>query len=257
MREILPSTTLAGLAGLKQRLLAQPPGTLLVVGRPVNAHRWLATALSLLAYPRAVVADWSDSASVSNHPEGGEPLYASLLEHWSEPQVVPILAGYVPFQPDRAAELGGGLALLPRGTRPLVVHVVNPAGLDRDTHAGRPSFALGKGRTKIVVFSPQAQPAELRLELRPYPGRPGTRLVVFLAGGDYSHRSVRQASEGIPVAAVPLSGDTALRIPLSLLRGLSTVVLVVDEGRGELDARDPVTVVQLSLESGAAPPGGR
>ena len=257
MREILPGTTLTGLTGLKQRLLAQPPGTLLVVGRPVNAHRWLATAISLLAYPRAVVADWSDSASVSNHPDGGEQLYASLLKQWNEPQVVPILAGYVPFQPDKAAELGGGMALLARGTKPLVVHVVNPAGLDRDRRAGRPSFALGKGRTKIVVFSPQAQPAELRLELQPYPGRPGTRLVVFLAGGDYSHRSVRQASEGIPVAALPLSGDTALRIPLSLPRGLSTVVLVVDEGRGELDAREPVTVVQLSLDSGAAPRGGR
>jgi hypothetical protein len=76
--------------------------------------------------------------------------------------------------------------------------------------------------------------------------------VAFLAGGDYSHRSVRQASEGIPVAALPLAGETALRIPLSLPRGLSTVVLVVDEGRGELDAREPVTVVGLRLSHGAA-----
>ncbi len=80
---------------------------------------------------------------------------------------------------------------------------------------------------------------------------------MYVAGGDYSHRSVRLASEGTPVAALPLSGETALRVPLELPRGLSTVVLVVDEGRGELDAREPVTVVGLSIQSaGAAAAGG-
>jgi len=247
MREIVPGTTLAGLGALRQQLGAQPPGTLLVVGRPVNANRWLATAIALLAYPRAVVADWSDSASISNQ-EGGEPLYALLLERWNDPHTVPMLAGYVPFEPDRVRELGGGMALLPRETGPLAVHVVNPAGLERAADGGRPSFTLGKGRTKIVVFSPREQPATLRLGLEPYRGRPGKRLVAFLTGEDYSHRSVRLASEGEPVATLALAGETALRIPLSLPRGLSTVVLVVDEGRGELDAREPVTVVQLALE---------
>ena len=45
---------------------------------------------------------------------------------------------------------------------------------------------------------------------------------------------------------LPLSGETVLCIPLSLPRGLTTVVLVVDEGRGELDAREPVTVARLA-----------
>jgi hypothetical protein len=132
----------------------------------------------------------------------------------------------------------------------LPVHVVNPAGLDRDETSGRPLFTMGRGRTKIVVFSPAALGAELRLTLRPYPGRPGTRLVAFHAAEDYSHRGVRLAAEGTPAAALPLTGETALRLPLSLPAGLSTVVLVVDEGRGVKDARTPrtpVTVVELAL----------
>jgi hypothetical protein len=82
----------------------------------------------------------------------------------------------------------------------------------------------------------------------PYAGRPGTRLVVFLADGDAYHRNVRGASEGTPVATLPLGGRTSLQVPLELPRGLATVVLVYDEGRGELAAREPVTVVDLSLE---------
>jgi hypothetical protein len=59
------------------------------------------------------------------------------------------------------------------------------------------------------------------------------------------------------VAAVPLGGETALRIPLALPSGLSTVILVVDEGRGVLDARHPLTADGLSLEpTGAAASSG-
>jgi hypothetical protein len=50
------------------------------------------------------------------------------------------------------------------------------------------------------------------------------------------------------VATVPLGGETSLQLPLELPRGLATVVVVLDEGRGELAARDPLTVVGLSLE---------
>jgi hypothetical protein len=220
---------------------------LLVLGRPVNAHRWLATAVSLLAYPRAVVGDWADGASISNHPAGGEALYAQLVGRWDDPHVVPILAGFVPFEAGGVEQLGGGFARLLKQADPLILHVVNPSGVDEDDPSGRPTFTLGKGRTKIVVFSPSDRSAELRLRLRSYPGRPGTRLVVFQAADDYSHRSVRLASEGAPVAVAPLTGETTLAIPLALPRGLSTVVLVVDEGRGALDALRPVTVAGLGL----------
>ena len=103
-----------------------------------------------------------------------------------------------------------------------------------------------------MVFAPEAAPRRAGSHAAARtPAGPGTRLVAYLAGGDYSHRSVRLASEGAPVAAIPLAGETALRVPLDLPRGLSTVALVVDEGRGTLDAREPVTVVGLSLEPSA------
>jgi hypothetical protein len=247
MREILPGATLVDLPALKQRIRALPEGTLLVVGGPANVHRWLASAVLLLSWPRTVVADWSESASVSNHPTGGDELFANLLARWNQPNVVPIVAGLAPFQKEGIDPLGFGFAAIPRQrTDPLLVHVVNPAGLDRDAPSG-PRFQVGRGRTKLVVFAPVGGAARLDVELLPYRGRPGPRLVAFLAGGDYSHRSVRLASEGPPVAILPLRGETSLSIPLELPRGLATVVLVLDERRGTLDAREPVTVVGLSL----------
>jgi hypothetical protein len=251
MREVLPGTTLAELPALRQRIQGLPPGTLLVVGRPVNVQRWLGATVALLAYPRAVVADWDDGASISNHPVGGEALHARLLERWNASHVVPVVAGFVPFQAGGVEELGGGFARLLEGWQPLIVHVVNPSGVMRDASGG-PSFGIGTGRTKVVVLAKAAGPAELALTLRPYRGRPGSRLVAYLAGGDYHHRSVRLASEGSPVATLPLAGETSLRLPLDLPRGLATVVLVVDEGRGELDAHEPVTVVELRLAALAA-----
>jgi hypothetical protein len=253
MREVLPGDApLEEIAALKHRFLSLPPGTLLVVGRPANANRWLSAYTGLLAYPRAIVGDWADSASVSN-PDGDAVLYERTLERWDEPGVVPIVAGFVPFQPERVEALGSGYGRVLASNRPLLLHVVNPSGLERDPVSGRPVFTMGRGRTKVVVFSPTAQAGELRLSLRPYPGRPGTRLLVFHAADDYSHRGVRLAAEGAPAAALPLAGETLLRIPLSLSSGLSTVVLVVDEGRGTLDARSPVTVVGLALEPAAGP----
>jgi hypothetical protein len=218
------------------------------VSRPVSAHRWLSIAAALFAYPRAIVGDWSDSASNSNHPVGGAELYAGLLERWSDPRVVPILAGFVPFETRGVEDLGGGFALLLRQPDPLVIRVSNPLGLESDNSSGRPRFRIGKGRTKIVVFAPEGGAARLRLNLMPYAGRPGTRLLAFLVEGDSSHRGVRQASEGTPLATVPLGGATSLQVPLELPRGLATVVVVVDEGRGELSAREPLAVVGLSLE---------
>ncbi len=252
MREMLPGATLEQLPALKQRVQDLPPGTLLLVGRPVNANRWLATAVSLLAYPRAIVGDWTDSASSSVHPDGGEALYAQMLARWDDPRVVPIVAGLSPFPAVGFEPLGFGFARILSGPEPRILHVVNPAGIAGTPES--PSFLVGKGRTKLVVFAPVGGAATLDLTLQSYRGRPGTRLVAFIAGGDYSHRSVRLAAAETPVAETRLSGETALHIPLELPRGLGTLVLLVDKGRGELDAREPVTVVGLRLAGGASAP---
>jgi hypothetical protein len=248
MREILPDgAPLRNLPGLKRRLLELPAGTLLVVGRPANANRWLAAYTGLLAYPRAIVGDWVDSASVSNHPLYGEALYAQALARRDDVRFVPLAASLAPFGEPSAEPLGFGYARLPQPVALTLVHVVNPAGIRRDDRTGSASFAIGEGRTKLVVLAPRPLRAELTLRLAPYRGRPGTRLLAYVADEDYSHRSVRLAAGEGPAAVVPLGGDTAPVVPLELTEGLATVVLVLDEGRGELDAREPITVTALSL----------
>jgi hypothetical protein len=248
MHDLLPGPRpLQDLPVVKRRILDLPPGTLLVVGRPANRNRWLSAITSLLAYPRSIIGDWSDSASIGALRGGGEALYVSLLRQVGQPQVVPIIAGFVPFQTEGVEDLGAGYVHVLSSGRPLVVHVLNPAGLKQDQTTGRPAFDIGEGRTKIVMFSPLEASAELVLTLRPYPGRPGSRLLVFRVEGDYDHRSVRLAAEGKPALVVPLGGETVLHIPLFLSRGLTTAVLAVEDARSAASALRALTVVDLKL----------
>jgi hypothetical protein len=60
---------------------------------------------------------------------------------------------------------------------------------------------------------------------------------------------VRQAVSGAPVLVVPLEGQTDLRIPLRLGRGLKTVVLLLDRGEGVGPQLDHVTVLGLAALS--------
>jgi hypothetical protein len=177
---------------------------------------------------------------------GGGPLYVSLLHRVGQPYVVPIIAGFVPFQTQGVLDLGGGYVRVV-GSEPLIVHVLNPTGLRTDETTGRPEFDLGEGRTKVVMLSVTETSAELTARLRPHPGRPGLRLLVFRVEGDYNHRSVRLAAEGAPSFVLPLGGETVLRIPVSLSRGLTTSVLVVDDGGTGPSPSPLVTVVDLTL----------
>ena len=245
MQEVLPGPNpLRDLPVVRQRVQALPPGTLLLIGKPSNAGRWLGAITAGVVYPRAIVGDWTESASAGNHPVGGDALYASLLDRLDQPFVVPILAGFVPFQKAGVELLGGGLARLLPGGDPVIVHVMNPRGLERGTDGESTVFAIGEGRTKIVLLSRAVQALELELTLDAYPGRPGARLLVSSVNGDYDRRGVRLAAEGTPDLVLPLAGQTRLRIPLPPFRGLRTVVLVVaDAGSRRL----PLTVTRLRL----------
>ncbi len=244
MQEVLPGPSpLRDLPALKRRWQALPPGTLLLVGKPSNAGRWVGAITSLLAYPRAIVGDWTESASMGSSAEG-TALYSSLLSRLGEPAVVPVLAGFVPFQTEGVEPLGGGFARLLPGDSPVIVHVMNPAGFERGEGVVRPAFPIGEGRTKIVVLSRSERPVRLTGSLRPYPGRPGSRLLVRVTGGDYSRRAVRLATERAPDVAFPLGGETEFRIPLPTERGLQTVVLTVEDTG---TARPPLTVVGLRV----------
>ncbi len=252
MQEVLPGPSpLRDLPALKRSWQELPTGTLLLVGKPSNAGRWVGAITSLLAYPRPIVGDWTESASMGSPGAEGTALYTWLLSRLGEPRVVAVLAGFVPFQTEGVEPLGGGFARLLPGDSPVIVHVMNPAGFERDEGDSRPAFPIGEGRTKIVVLSRSEGASVLALALRPYPGRPGARLLVRVTGGDYSRRAVRLATEAAPDFAFKLAGETAYRIPLPGGRGLQTAVLTVDGTA----ARQPLAVVGLrvSLASSTEP----
>ena len=255
MREMLPGATLQQLPALKQRIQGLPPGTLLVVGRPVER-----APLARARRCRSSPTRGRSSATGRTAPPSRTTRTAarrstrSSLERWDDPHVVPIVAGFVPFQAGGVEELGGGFARLLKQHDPLLVHVVNPSGLDEDERRGGRVFSMGKGGPRSSSSRPRPARVELGLTLRPYPGRPGTRLVAFLAAEDYSHRSVRLAVGRHARGGASARGrDGAARPARAPARASSTVVLVVDEGRGVLDAREPVTVVGLALAPASEP----
>jgi hypothetical protein len=245
MRDILLSERpLDELPAIRQRIQDLPPGTLLVVGRPANRHRWLGATTALLAFPRPIVGNWSASASMT---EVDEARYDSLVRDAEQPGVVPIIAGFVPFQEEGIEELGGGYVRVRPTGRPLVVHVMNPLGLDKDEATGRPAFDLSERRTKVILYAPAETAAELSLSLHPYERGEGTRILAFTAEGGYDHRRVRQATDGPPTLVAPLEGRTVLRIPMRLDRGLTTGVLLLEPDQGSVDGHGRITVVQLTV----------
>jgi hypothetical protein len=227
MREVIRAERPLAEAGVVQRRIRElPPGTLLVVGRPVSAHRWLAPYTALLAYPRPIVGDWTESPSIGLHPKRGAALYRDLLHRIGEPGVVPLLCGFIPFQAGGFESLGGGFARLLPSEEPLIVHVVNPGGSVEGRAEGPPRFTIQGGRTKLILYSPKEALVELSLKVRPYPPpAAGAALTVFLTRDDFDHRAVRSAVEGGPQLVLPLDGRTDLEIEASLPSGLATVVL--------------------------------
>jgi hypothetical protein len=188
------------------------------------------------------VGDWTNSASLAPSAERADA-YAALIGRIGEDGVVPLLCGFTPFQAAGFDALGGGLARLVPSEAPLVVYVLNPAGLEPTASSGRPAFRMGRGRTKIVLWSPRDLAAELVLSLEPYPAPAiGTRPAVetFLIGTDRDHRAVREAVEQDRPQVSLLDGRRRLRIPLHLSRGLSTAILRTSHrGRAGDPARRP------------------
>ena len=178
MREVLPGARpLEELAPLKGRFQALPPGTLLVVGRPANVNRWLSAYTGLLAYPRAIVGDWADSASVSN-PDGVAWLYERTLERWRAPRVVPIVAGYVPFQAGGVEALGGGYARTAAVRSPAAGARRQPVG-SRPGRGGAAPLHDGAGADqdrRLLPRAPRGGAAPLPAALPRPAGHPPPRL---------------------------------------------------------------------------------
>jgi hypothetical protein len=159
---------------------------------------------------------------------------------------VPLIAGFVPFQTEGVEDLGGGYVRVVPTDRPVLVHVLNPLGLGEDEETGRPCFDLGTRRTKVIVYSPREVEAELLLTLRPYPDGEGSRLLVYTVEGGYNHRHIRRAVERPPDSITPLAGQTNLRIPLRLGKGLTMAILLL-RGEGADSAQSPLSVIEAAV----------
>jgi hypothetical protein len=210
---------------LKRRLQSLPDGTLFALVRPASRGRWIAAHLFLLAYPRALAGDWSDSASIPPNNEAARA-GADALSRVGERGVLPLLSAYQPFPGGGVEPIGAGLALLDPSAGPIVLHVVSSSSVARDA-GSVPSFEIGAARAKVIVWSPIAAAADLELDLEPYAPVPGSRRAVdvFVAPGELTRAALRAALGAGPIGRVPLDGAWRVRARLPLPRGLSTLVL--------------------------------
>jgi hypothetical protein len=213
------------LRAAKEELRTLPGGPLLVVNRPADVDPWLGIYGALLAYPRPIVADWEGSVDI-RADRGPEPWRARLRELGDDRGPAPVVLG--PSTDARGLRaLGGGFALLP-DLEPRLLQIRNPddlRGLE-----DRPPFYLGRGRTKLAIFSGSARAVEVVAELE---GRRPAAVVVAVLGPALAGQSWRTAVQGASERPVPLAPDRTLRLPLDLEPGLTRIVLRAP------DAEDP------------------
>jgi hypothetical protein len=219
---------LAEVAVIKRRFRDVPGGGLLLMGRPASSSPWLCVFTVLVAYPRRVLGDWEDCASIEFDPKVSDE-YRARVARLPEVEDVVLTAGFVPWAEPGRELLGGGFSGLLTLDRPRLVQLVDPT---RELAIGS-RFGVGANRTKLVFFARAATIEALDVEYRPLvEGTP-----VFLAvqqpgpavGGPAFRTAIRSASG----YEVRLDGAGVSRLPIRLERGLNTVVLTASLGGGK------------------------
>jgi hypothetical protein len=212
---------------LRRALGSLPPGRLLLVGRPSNRHVFFGAHLALLAWPRPIVGDWKGSAGLeSMEIDTVRGLYEEGLADAAGPGWVPVSCQGLPPS-ERGAPLGGGCFTLPPRSGVRLVGVESPG---EETW---PAY-VGSGRTKVLVLSSSETDAVLRVRLGNL--RPGEdrSLAAFFLEGDYDPQAVKRATAGQPLYEAAAGSAEEHKVRLSLPRGLSTILLALRSGTGEL-----------------------
>jgi len=224
LRRLFPAARpLDALAPLQRSLRELPGGPLLVLNRPADNDWWLGIYVALVAWPRAIVADWEGSVDVRAEP-GAAPFRERLRQLGDAEGPVPILLGLPPWDRAGLLDLGPGVARA-IDLRPRVVKVRNPDDLRGEDD--RPPFTLGSGRTKVSIFTAREQEAELLLDLQ---GEPPAEIAVAIVPPRFAGEPLRAGLKAVPETRV--STAPGFRLPLRLETGLTRITLRA-EGGGE------------------------
>jgi len=216
---------------VRERLAGLPPGELLLLGRPAGRSVWLAAVSALLAHPRPIVADWQDSASLhaSQSSSAAEAALEGFLRRPEDSGIIPLLAGFEPFDASGLEPLGGGFFRVRDTSRPLLVQVLAPRGQD-----DRPVLT-DEGRTKLVFLSLHACAAEVRVSTAGAVPALRYQVIAGLVGGPAFRAAVRQTPPARTVA-----GPAPFRLRVDLARGLTTLALTADS---------PVPIVEVQVSA--------
>jgi hypothetical protein len=217
---------LAEVAGVKSSFRDLPGGELVLLGRPASNSPWLAAYTALFAYPRRVLGDWEDSASIAVDRQKAAEQYRSHLARLPDAGSIVLTAGFVPRAEPVREPLGGGFSRLLILDRPLLVQLVDPT---RGLEIG-PRFGIGPERTKLVFFSPTASVGALDIEYRLCTEGAPVPLVVQQTGPAVGGQAFRTAIHSASGYEVRLDGAGVSRLPIRLERGLNTVVLTASLG---------------------------
>jgi hypothetical protein len=239
---------LAEVAVLKRRFGDLPDGDLLLLGRPASISPWLGAFTALFAYPRRVIGDWEDCASIAFDRKVSEEYRARLARLPGAEDVV-LTAGFVPGAEPGREPLGGGYSRLLTLDRPRLVQIVDPT---RDLAIGS-RFGIGAIRTKLVFFAPATTVEALDVDYRSLVEETPVSLVVQQPGPAVGGPDFRIAIRSTSGYEVRLAGAGVSRLPIRLERGLNTVVLTASLDGGRMGVGPLLEVEAWSLTP--LPPG--
>jgi hypothetical protein len=228
--------------GLRQSFRELPPGALLAADRIPDTSQHLPTYLGLLAYPRRVTGDWTESLWISPDPKREfEALWTRLDKGAAADgpdRVLPLVTGLHGFVTESVLRLGAGFGALHDGTNPQVVAILTPT----DASLGPGSCVwLGRARTRALLFSPRSVSAVLEMKALPGPGARGlgARLIVDTRAAAFE---------------VVVDGSSRIRVPIRLERGVNHAQIRFPELDREVTDRRRVCVSEFRILTDDAEP---
>jgi hypothetical protein len=226
---------------VRQRFLQSPDVPFLAADTPAGTTVFLPTYLGLLTYPHRLSGNWEGALWIPPNPANGvDRLWSDLAR--SDPArneplangnaITPIVTSLRGFVTDAVVPLGGGIGLVKEPTAASVLAVLQPS--DDEPGPGGCVW-IGNARAHLLVFSPGAMRARLRLTTSAgSESLPAAQRIVVASQGE-SHD-------------VQVHDDPRVDLPVLLGRGTARVEVSFPEAVARAADRHRLCVLSMKVE---------